>query len=827
MDFIHNFSILGHLASWALTNWQSIYLKGAKKMTIYVLSGFNNYYNRIVKKFNTVEEYLPYELHTQENYNFVPNDGVNTQVVLGSNVNLYDGTGDYLLAVNDLNEIISRWFVIESVRDRAGQYTLTLHRDLVSDFYDNIIEAPMFIEKATLPYDSPLIFNSEQMTFNQIKTNETLLKDRSECPWLVGYYSKGATIQGTVDTNNIAGIAYKQLDSTIEQWEFYQYSNLATDGQLFYAPPTSGNYIVNARKGNTTGSGYIFKSNILNGTTTYDTKARDSENFGLYFKNNDPQATAKSLKTAMFSRLNLLNSYLPSFISYNSQELFDELLSYDGSLVKDINGRYFEVKVNPKGSETRSVRASGSLEVELENIALAAGFTRYNQNETSNYEATITCNKYSISLIEKNNKEVTYNITSNANRILTTDAPWNIFAIPYGKINVTLENNTTFTTDETIAINTASSMLMQESDDLYDLQLLPYCPMIDLFTADGSIKLQNANQYSLINIPGETPTPASIVLNVEKSKFSFDITTSSLIRSGVTNIEKKINNECNKWRLTSPNYSNYFDFSVEKNGGIQYFNVDCEYKPFTPYIHINPNFNGLYGYDDNSPRGLVLGGDFSLSRVKNAWETYLLQNKNFQNIFDRQIQNMEVNQKYQRVGDIVGVIPGVGTGTAAGALAGSSIKPGGIGTGIGAAIGGVASLAGGIADIQLNEKLRNEALDYTKDMFGYQLGNIQALPNTISKVSAFNNNNKIFPILEYYTCTETEKKALANKLAYNGMTVMVIGKISDYMNNFWSYNDITSKGYIKGKLIRLDGINEDFHLINAISGELDKGVYIN
>ena len=47
-------------------------------MTIYVLSGFNNYYNRIVKKFDTVDEYMPYELHTQENFNFVPNDNVNT-----------------------------------------------------------------------------------------------------------------------------------------------------------------------------------------------------------------------------------------------------------------------------------------------------------------------------------------------------------------------------------------------------------------------------------------------------------------------------------------------------------------------------------------------------------------------------------------------------------------------------------------------------------------------------------------------------------------------------------------------------------------------------
>ena len=104
-------------------------------MTIYVLSGFNNYYNRIVKKFDTLEEYQPYITHIQSDYNFVPNDGVNTQVVLGSNSNGYDGTGDYLIAANE-DGINSRWFIVESIRDRAGQYALTLHRDLIVDHYD-------------------------------------------------------------------------------------------------------------------------------------------------------------------------------------------------------------------------------------------------------------------------------------------------------------------------------------------------------------------------------------------------------------------------------------------------------------------------------------------------------------------------------------------------------------------------------------------------------------------------------------------------------------------------------------------------------------------
>ena len=125
----------------------------------------------------------------------------------------------------------------------------------------------------------------------------------------------------------------------------------------------------------------------------------------------------------------------------------------------------------------------------------------------------------------------------------------------------------------------------------------------------------------------------------------------------------------------------------------------------------------------------------------------------------------------------------------------------------------------------ITDKLHNEALDYKKDMFGYQLDNIKALPYSISKTTAYTYNNKIFPIIEYYTCTEEEKKAFANKIAYNGMTVGVIDKIINYANNTWSYKDITDKGYVKARLIRVEGIDDDTNLLNSLADEVFKGFY--
>ena len=277
-------------------------------------------------------------------------------------------------------------------------------------------------------------------------------------------------------------------------------------------------------------------------------------------------------------------------------------------------------------------------------------------------------------------------------------------------------------------------------------------------------------------------------------------------------------NECEMYRLCSPNYNGAFEFSPAKNNGVSYFNVDCEYKPYQPYIHINPNFGGMYGRDFDDARGLICNGDFSLTQIKDAWQSYQIQNKNYQEIFSRQIENMELTNKIQHDMEVAQAIAGTISTGAMGAGSGMMIG-GPVGLAIGAGVGGISSTIGGIADVRLGDKLRAEALDMTKDMFGYNLGNTQALPYTLTKVSAYNNNNKLFPFVEKYSATDTEKQAFRDKLVYDGMTTMVIGKITDYQQ--------AEPSYIKGRLIRLmNSETLDFHGLTELSNEIYKGVFI-
>ena len=166
-----------------------------------LLLHYNNYFNRIIKKENTIADYKAADADYKEasNINLNPGDGVNTSLVLGlgQNGSLFEGDEfDYLVAyevVDNVNVINSRWFIVEQDRQRAGQYELTLKRDVLADNYNDVVNSPIFLEKGFInDVNDPLLYNSESMNLNQIKQFEVPLKDETECGWVVGYIPSDA-----------------------------------------------------------------------------------------------------------------------------------------------------------------------------------------------------------------------------------------------------------------------------------------------------------------------------------------------------------------------------------------------------------------------------------------------------------------------------------------------------------------------------------------------------------------------------------------------------------------------------------------------------------
>ena len=93
-----------------------------------LLLHFNNYFNRIIKKKDTIADYKAADANYKEvsNINFNPGDGINTSLVLGlgQNGSVFEGEEfDYLVeheTIGDIDYIRGRWFILEQDRKRGG-----------------------------------------------------------------------------------------------------------------------------------------------------------------------------------------------------------------------------------------------------------------------------------------------------------------------------------------------------------------------------------------------------------------------------------------------------------------------------------------------------------------------------------------------------------------------------------------------------------------------------------------------------------------------------------------------------------------------------------
>ena len=828
---------------------------------------YNNYYNRIIKKFDTIAEYSDYVIGSLTDTNFNPNDGVEATHVINWNNTI----PNYMIAVYEDNEINSRWFVIECIRLRNGQYRLTLRRDVIADNYDSVIHAPCFIEKATLSQDDPMIFNSENMSFNQIKTKEIQLTDRTKSPYIVGYISRNATATG----ENKISIAYNgKVDETLENisnYEYYAYSNLAAENvrKPFQTSFTKNYIIFYFRAQNYSDNNRVYWMQLLsNGSFTGDLesvinkmipggvesveKIPNGNNMAFvrlsntylnqeYFFNLEG-GLAISSNSKVYEYINqgtgFINNqpYYDYGINYftisegmkNALELksnaqLTNLLQENGKLIKDsTSNKIYRVTV----AETEADGSVGTMPFENVRQTQVANLTSFMSENTSyfsqstyptpgspafngNLRVDYKTKRYTVTMSEVSNENAILEITNDREHL--QDAPYDMFVIPYDGVKVNKSGQLIYVAEKDWSLSVAQAISASWSQNyLYDIQLLPYCPIIDYITATGELDYGEGKVTEIKDTGGRI---ISVLLWAHKSSDTFDIP----LADPIVITDAKIQNECDLYRLVSPNYNGQFEFNPAKNGGVTRFNVDFTYLPFSPYIHINPDFGKLYGRDFNDSRGLILGGDFSLPQSSNAFENYKVNNKNYINIFDRQIENLEVNNAIQREREIWSAAGGAISGITSGATAGAMIGGGPVGAVVGGLIGGAASTIAGVKDVQMSDRLRNEAIDYTKDQFGYQLGNIKAMPNSLAKNTAYTFNNKIFPFLEFYACTKKKRQALRDKIKYNGMTVMRIGTIAQFIQQ--------ERSYIKGQLIRID-LHEDTHLINQIASELNKGVFI-
>lgn len=797
---------------------------------------YNNYYNRIVKKKATLAEYktadASYIVH-EDVINYNPGDYCDTKYVCATPGD-YTFTKDYCVVTDTSGTILARWFIIEAKLLKTKQWEITLHRDVIADFLTDIKTADVFMEKCPLPKDSKFIFNDENILLNEIKENQYDIKDATGIPWIVGYISKEKTVSGYVANYNQSQVLADIYVNGIESWEYYQKLTEANKVTVGYEYRFTQHIISDPF------ACYYYRTNSgVTPTTTATFTPIPSEyiSSNLYDLGN---------ATLNFTLLDQLSSYQFSGESERSIASLNGLKVYDY-----LNNKLYTLSVtttqnvwgNPKQIK------SGQLYEEMYNELTDASITFVGTNSTYG-EWLAVC---PLQDFETLSASVTTPTTVSEfelpyNRIKTKNTPYDIFCMPYGDLKKWTVGtsgpiyNGYGTKARTLEI--LSQLAEQPDTVIYDIQLLPYCPLP--FTTTGTGSNFTIKFYSSGGLPtGQTPMLnindtiistlehsadglIGFVLEKDKST-SVSFPDPTLVLTFTKPIDQKVAAICTHYRLCSPTSQGAFDFSPYKNiTSPLTLNIDCTFKPFTPFIQITPSFNssGLYGGVYKDPRGLICGGNFSLTRTTDAWLQYQLNNKNYQNIFNREIQSLDFRntraEALDRFSALMGSVSASASGATTGAMLGgtSAGVAGGIAGGV---IGGVLGLAAGGMDVQVNKELRREARDLTMDQFGYQLGNIRALPNTLTKVEAFDIKCPIFPYVERYSCSTEEANAVKAKIKFNGMTAGFISTIKTQE----AYKDSSGdNNYIKCKLIRLSTTDaEDYHIYNVIADELYAGHY--
>ena len=770
---------------------------------LFLLEGFSNYFNKQVKRFDVLDDYLlkcnKYE--TMRSINFVFGDGINTSQILQSKIKI---NPDYLIVTDDKMEIVGRWFVIENNNLRNGQSRLTLKRDVVAEKLDEVLDAEMLIERANVNSDNPLFFVSENESFNQIKQSEHLLKDETNTNWIVGYIARDTNIEGDISSITQPDDKYRQLDGLAIQWN--NENDLTQGGTIDVANNVElMTHLIRQRGAkfwdiydkiegvdltnlvNTTitqyGLGHQGPGEILVPNDTTTDQIRNNWHINLYYKK-----VIAALKTYYDSiEINLINA-----------TDLDDVMACRNQIVYSLkHQKYYRLTINNTITKQKVIKLPANnvpnVLLELDSVAhdltqgLGIDFQRYSDP----YEITLNYSHIYINLQEVTAEGIIKTQISN-NRQHLIDAPFDMFAIPYSVNNY----------------NLAQQINLKLASNIYDMQILPYCPARELIGADGISLLLGKENVNYSHIKDSDGTNISYILWASKSSDVFRIRHKITIPNN--NIDLKVYSETTFVRLVSPNYNGVFEFNGAKNGGVDYFEVSFTYKPYSPYIHVNPNFKGLYGTDFNDARGLQCNGDFSVSMTSDAWRQYEVNNKNYQNIFNTEIKTMDENQRLSMISKgISTTIGGIGTGLVAGLFTGNPF------IGLGA---GMLSTGAGVADLGIAQDMYENSRQAKVDSFNLNLGNIKARPDSLTKVSAHTITNKYFPFIEIYSSTETEKEILKNKLRLTGMKLNFVGKINDI-------KDSVGFSFVKGTILRIN-LNEDSHFVQEINNRIQGGIYL-
>ncbi len=794
-----------------------------------------SYYNKIVfAPKSTVNGYkdmtntkiyqIPYAV------NFNPNDNLSTKLVV--NVDSVDIYNYLLVTKEDQSAVVSRWFILGSKRIRVGQFELSLIRDAIADNYSGFLDSNIVLKRSS--YIAPQFSEAQYkktMTFNQIKTSETLLGEADGCEgYLVIYSSKDISSQQVFAITAKSGEAYQVTDTVMK--DIIEHSGSASGfAKILNCGIQIESYILDANQY----PSFIYTFNdasIFN--TGYPANTRSFRDYSVingvphspYSDNSDLQALLESYanKEATYT---LAKKYMTEKGVSITDDTIAVLDTMDGKTI-------YSTSYNPKTLhiEKMSTPIYSNLSTEDRTaVATALKFDELKKADANRCQFFFNIVLYKVTLEDAPTVNTgAYASPFPTDRMTTKDSVYNVDIIPVGgKIKI---GEKQFSVNRDTMFSFVAELMKVyatgASGEIYDIQWLPYGYDNQRFSSDIlDVSKCAGTGYTIMTAQQEKGDAVGVILHCSKATVGMTVYKNIIASNSSDLMENRITNETTFYRLCSPNWTSTFEFKSIYNNGLKGFNIDVTFKPYTPYIRVCPIFENLYGGNFNDTRGLVLSGDFSIDQTSSAWVNYKLNNKNYELIFNRDIQSLDLQNSVADVQDrysTIGNIFSTATGTIQAGAMGTMLSGGNVAVG---AVAGVASLGAGVADTimqsnlrGLNKSIRSDNRQASIDKYQYQLGNIKAMPTSLTKTSSFDKSYRVYPILEKYTCTDEEASRLRESIEINGID------IDKYCTPNTAKSGKTSGiMYMTASMVRWNGNPIPENEITAINDILNDGVY--
>lgn len=354
---------------------------------------------------------------------------------------------------------------------------------------------------------------------------------------------------------------------------------------------------------------------------------------------------------------------------------------------------------------------------------------------------------------------------------------------------------------------------------VYDIQVAPYKPE-GYRRASVVLEVASSVAGGDVILGRKSLSDSFLVASKDSRKLDIDCPDGIIPNTFASSWQvNKARQNCMSVRLVSPDAQAIEELMPQVNlpsttaSGeklIKSFHVYVKFQPYKLYVQVLPVYNG-YETDFEDYRGLICGSGFSCSMATDKWAEYAMNNKNYRNQFERDIESMRVQQGMGLASNIVSGVGSAVSGAISGAAVSGPLAP------IGAAIGAVTGVVGGVASSITGWNTSEYNIDTARRSFRWNVEDIQARPRTLTQVDAQNPNFRFWPFLEWYSCTGDEMVRYYQYLRKHGATIGAEGRVSDFVGDNYKY--------IEADLDEYPSNDIPDNILGAIATLLGRGVY--